>query len=94
VVATPPTAVCRRHLCQECLEYSGPDNRCLKCRRIPGCGVGWSGGTGGLSADAQAILNVHNGYHARHCVPNLSWSAKLAADAQQWANDCKKVNGG
>jgi Alpha-L-arabinofuranosidase B (ABFB) domain/Cysteine-rich secretory protein family len=54
-----------------------------------------SGGEGGgLSADAQAIRNAHNGYRAKHCVPNLSWSADLATGAQQWASGCKYGHSG
>jgi uncharacterized protein YkwD len=36
----------------------------------------------------QAILDAHNAYRAKHCVPALTWSAQLAASAQQWANRC------
>lgn len=95
VTATPPTVVCPRALCRQCLEYSGPDNRCLKCGHIPGCRIRRpSAGAGGLSADAQAILNAHNGYRAKHCVPNLSWSAQLAANAQSWASGCRYGHSG
>jgi len=38
--------------------------------------------------DSQAILNAHNAYRAKHCVPALSWSAQLAAEAQQYADSC------
>ena len=38
--------------------------------------------------DAQAILNAHNAYRAKHCVPALTWSPQLAAEAQQWADAC------
>lgn len=47
-------------------------------------------GTAGLSADAQAILNAHNAYRAKHCVGLLTWSASLATQAQNWANQCTK----
>jgi pathogenesis-related protein 1 len=40
--------------------------------------------------DAQTILNAHNAYRAKHCSPALTWSAQLAAGAQQWANACTK----
>ena len=55
----------------------------------------WAGGGGGgVSGDAQAILKAHNGYRANHCVPELTWSAQLAAGAQEWANRCeRKANG-
>ncbi len=46
----------------------------------------------GLSAEAKAILDVHNGYRAKHCVPNLTWSAQLSAQAQDWANRCTSNN--
>jgi uncharacterized protein YkwD len=36
----------------------------------------------------QAALDAHNAYRAKHCVPGLTWSARLAASAQQWANRC------
>jgi uncharacterized protein YkwD len=47
-------------------------------------------GSGGLSADAQALLNAHNAYRAKHCVGQLSWSATLAAQAQAWASKCTR----
>ena len=45
--------------------------------------------------DAQAVLDHHNKVRADVSVPPLTWSAALAAYAQQWAdslaytNDCK-----
>src|SRR5687767_6292897 len=36
----------------------------------------------------QAVLDAHNVYRAKRCVPALTWSAQLAASAQQWANRC------
>jgi Alpha-L-arabinofuranosidase B (ABFB) domain/Cysteine-rich secretory protein family len=57
--------------------------------------LGGGGGVGGgLSADAQAVLNAHSGYRAKHCVPNLTWSAQLASGAQQWASGCKYGHSG
>jgi len=44
---------------------------------------------GGLSADSQTILDTHNRYRAQHCAPPLTWSPKLAAAAQLWANTLK-----
>ena len=35
------------------------------------------------------MLNAHNAYRAKHCVPAMTWSADLAAGAQAWANGCK-----
>ena len=37
----------------------------------------------------QAVLDAHNAYRAKHCVPALTWSTELAASAQQWANRCQ-----
>jgi pathogenesis-related protein 1 len=37
----------------------------------------------------QAVLDAHNAYRAKHCVPALTWSTGLAASAQQWANRCR-----
>ena len=53
----------------------------------PGLAAATTGGD--LSAEAQALLAQHNGYRAKHCVPRLSWSNQLAAEAQGWANGCK-----
>jgi uncharacterized protein YkwD len=36
----------------------------------------------------QPILNEHNSYRAKHCIPPLTWSPVLASSAQQWANRC------
>jgi pathogenesis-related protein 1 len=38
----------------------------------------------------QAMLSAHNTYRSKHCVPALTWSAQLAAAAQDWANGCKR----
>jgi uncharacterized protein YkwD len=38
--------------------------------------------------DMPAMLDAHNAVRARHCVPPMSWSPMLAANAQQWANRC------
>ena len=57
-------------------------------RKLSPLWAGGSGGGGGLSAEAEAALNAHNGHRAKHCVPNLTWSAQLAAGAQDWANAC------
>ncbi|HEY8651275.1 MAG TPA: CAP domain-containing protein [Chthoniobacterales bacterium] len=37
-----------------------------------------------------AILNTHNVDRALHCVTPLQWSDQLAANAQAWANQCRK----
>jgi cysteine-rich secretory family protein/alpha-L-arabinofuranosidase B-like protein len=57
---------------------------------VSGGGGGGNQGGGGISAEAQAIIDAHNGYRAKHCVPPLTWSADLAAGAQQWANGCQR----
>jgi hypothetical protein len=41
-----------------------------------------------VALDSQAILNAHNNYRAKHCVPALSWSPQLAQGAQAWADAC------
>ncbi len=77
---------------KRCTKCSQADLRCLARHRMIQQNAGGGGGGGGLSADAQALLNAHNGYRAKHCVPNLTWSADLAATAQAWASGCK-MNG-
>lgn len=42
----------------------------------------------GAQNEAQSLLDTHNAYRARYCVPPLTWSAQLASSAQQWANRC------
>jgi len=43
-----------------------------------------------LSASpAAAWVDAHNRYRAKHCAAALSWSAKLAAVAQRWANSLR-----
>ncbi len=44
-------------------------------------------------ADKDALLNAHNTFRAKHCVPAMTWSADLAAGAQQWASGCKMDGG-
>jgi pathogenesis-related protein 1 len=39
--------------------------------------------------DPKVWVNAHNAYRSKHCVPLLTWSAQLAASAQEWANGCK-----
>jgi hypothetical protein len=41
-----------------------------------------------LPSTMQAILDAHNTYRAKHCVPSLVWSGELAASAQLWASRC------
>lgn len=41
---------------------------------------------------SQEVLNAHNGYRASVGVGRLSWSTKLAREAQQWANHLAATN--
>ncbi len=43
-VGEPRTITCDPAQCETCLEYSGPDNRCLKCSYIEGCLIDKGGG--------------------------------------------------
>jgi hypothetical protein len=43
---------------------------------------------GASAAERETILSLHNSYRGQHCTPALSWSAELAASAQQWADKC------
>ncbi len=45
-------------------------------------------GDGMTPAEQQTLLALHNSYRARHCASALTWSAELAASAQQWASRC------
>jgi uncharacterized protein YkwD len=38
--------------------------------------------------ERKTIVDMHNTYRAKHCVPPLTWSAELAASAQKWADNC------
>lgn len=40
------------------------------------------------NAFQKSVLELHNKLRADHCVPALTWSAQLAATAQEWANRC------
>ncbi len=42
-VNKPPTVTCPAEECLTCLEYSGADNRCLKCGPIMNCGINKTG---------------------------------------------------
>jgi hypothetical protein len=50
-------------------------------------------GDGLLAGEQEALLSLHNNYRGRHCVPPLTWSAELAASAQQWASNCSIAHG-
>jgi uncharacterized protein YkwD len=41
------------------------------------------------AVDSKAFVEAHNRVRAQHCAPNLSWSSKLAASAQKWADTLK-----
>jgi hypothetical protein len=42
-----------------------------------------------VPGDAQAFLDAHNRYRARHCAAPLTWSPKLAQVAQSWASSLR-----
>jgi uncharacterized protein YkwD len=44
------------------------------------------------AAVLQEVLELHNNFRARHQVGALSWSAKLQASAQDWANRCGNIS--
>jgi|GEM_PF-1037570 len=44
-------------------------------------------GGGVTAAQIQELLKEHNRYRAQVGVPNLTWSATVAASAQEWANN-------
>ena len=44
VIGEPPNFTYDAARCETCLEYSGPDNRCLKCTHIEGCLINKGGG--------------------------------------------------
>jgi len=46
------------------------------------------GGGSTPSSDIQAYLDGHNGVRAKHGAAALTWSDKLAAAAQKWAEHC------
>lgn len=49
---------------------------------------------GHLTAEQQALLDAHNAYRAKHCVPALTWSDQAAAAAAQWASGCQQDSQG
>lgn len=44
--------------------------------------------TGGLADWQKQTLDEHNVLRAKHCAPELTWNATLAAEAQAWAERC------
>jgi pathogenesis-related protein 1 len=38
------------------------------------------------AVDSKALVEAHNRFRAKHCAAPLSWSPKVAASAQKWAN--------
>src|SRR5262245_2305453 len=45
----------------------------------------------GPRSRSQILVDEHNRYRAKHCAPPLSWSPKLAASAQAWADHLRKA---
>jgi uncharacterized protein YkwD len=43
-------------------------------------------------ADWADMLKAHNERRRLHCTPPLVWDARLAAEAQQWANQCTNTH--
>ena len=64
VVGEPPTVTCDPAQCQTCLEYSGPDNRCLKCTHIEGCLIDKGGPRSespiGREAEAKNDVDIYD----------------------------------
>jgi uncharacterized protein YkwD len=46
-------------------------------------------GGSGSTAEPQAWVAAHNAVRARHCAAPLTWSPRLAAVAQQWADSLR-----
>ena len=44
----------------------------------------------GMTGFERNCLDSHNEYRKKHGVPPLQWSAALAKDAQDWANEIAK----
>mmetsp|Transcript_57873 Transcript_57873/g.187691 ORF Transcript_57873/g.187691 Transcript_57873/m.187691 type:complete len:155 (+) Transcript_57873:73-537(+) len=42
---------------------------------------------GALTAEEKEQLDIHNVYRCMHGVPVFTWSAKVAANAQKWADN-------
>ncbi|KAG2494168.1 hypothetical protein HYH03_007803 [Edaphochlamys debaryana] len=68
-------------------------------RRPRGNAAGPNAGGGGASLlgggdcpDAQLLLDTTNRLRARHSAPALEWSTRLAADAQDYAEELAKKN--
>jgi len=45
----------------------------------------------GPRSGPQILVEEHNRYRAQHCAPPLTWSPKLAASAQAWADHLRKA---
>lgn len=63
-------------------------SRCLQTAAAAQGGGGTTGGGGGVPAEWADMLKAHNDKRKLHCVPPLTWSAQLAAEAQVWADAC------
>jgi len=66
-------------------ERTGPDSYA----GIPSAEPARAGGARAAASPAAAWIDAHNRYRAKHCAAALSWSAKLAAVAQRWANSLR-----
>ena len=66
-------------------ERTGPDSYA----GIPSAEPARAGGARAAASPAAAWVDAHNRYRAKHCAAALSWSAKLAAVAQRWANSLR-----
>lgn len=48
--------------------------------------------TSNVPAEWADMLKAHNDKRKLHCVPPLTWSAQLAAEAQTWADKCTNTH--
>lgn len=74
------------------------DSCCISGRnlfkKVTKLGTHPSTGAGGVPPEWADMLDAHNAKRKLHCAPPLTWSDKLAAEAQAWANDCKNAHSG
>lgn len=65
------------------------------CISLAGANAGGGGTTGGgVPAEWAETLSLHNAKRAMHRTPALSWSSSLAAEAQEWADQCSLSHSG
>jgi uncharacterized protein YkwD len=55
-------------------------------RRPPAASSAPGASSAPASGESKAWIDAHNRVRAKHCAAPLTWSAKLAQAAQQWAN--------